>query len=181
MSIHIVAAVSENGVIGCEGKMPWNLPEDLKHFRRITEGGVVIMGRITYESIGHPLPGRVNIIVTSRKIGADVQTADSLPKAIEAARKMKREIFLCGGEAIYREGMEYADVLHLTKVQVICRGDTFFPEISSDFQLAYETEMQDILPCRICVYKRRIIQNEQKTNVDYGTCDEKYSQHLHSL
>lgn len=137
--ISIIAAVSENGVIGSKGRIPWSIPEDMAYFRRVTMGGAVIMGRRTYESIGRPLAGRLNIVVTSKPDSPwkGVLTADSLKKAVDLAERSGREdIFLCGGAAVYREGLDIAERLYLTQVDGECEGDTFFPDISGrDFRL----------------------------------------------
>jgi dihydrofolate reductase len=135
--ITIVAAVAENGVIGHLGQMPWRLKGDLKHFRRITMGKPVIMGRKTFDSIGKPLDGRDNIIV-SRNLepeGGNVQVAYSLEEAVRLAelacsKAGVGEICVIGGGEIYREMMPLAARLCITRVHAEPAGDTHFPEIS---------------------------------------------------
>lgn len=131
--ISIIAAAARNGVIGSGGRIPWNIPEDMAYFRRITYGGAVIMGRRTFEEIGKPLKGRLNIIVSSKRKfeGEDVLTAGSLRIAVELAKRSGREnIFLCGGASIYREGLDIAERIYLTEVDGEYEGDTFFPDFS---------------------------------------------------
>ncbi len=137
--IKLIAAVAEGGVIGREGKIPWDLPEDRRMFREPTIGGALIMGRRTFESIGGPLPGREIIVVTSRgdELMKDmnaqpvpgsgtVQTAKDLKQAIRIAGDT--DAFLCGGERIYAEGLKLTEVLYITKVEMVVEGDAFFPK-----------------------------------------------------
>lgn len=141
--ISIIAAAAKNGVIGAGGKIPWNIPEDMAYFRRITSGGAVIMGRRTYEDIGRPLPDRYNIVVSEKMKTAPEGTvlAHSLAEAVESAvRSGLENIFLCGGAAVYREGLAIADRIYLTVLDDEYDGDVYFPEFSEkDFRLtSYE-------------------------------------------
>ena len=124
-SIIMVAAVARNGVIGRDGDLPWRIPSDLKHFKALTLGRTVVMGRRTWEELGKPLPRRRNLVVTSRTIEG-VETVPSLPAALAAARG---PVALIGGHAIYAEGMDHADEIHLTRVDGAPDGDTVFPAI----------------------------------------------------
>ena len=132
--VSIIAAVSENGVIGVDNKLPWYIPDDLKRFKKLTKGNVVIMGRKTYESIGKPLPDRLNIVITRNKSltipGCIV--VNSIAQAIKKAGNDK-EIFIIGGGEIYNSGMTYAKRIYLTKVHQEVKGDTTFPEIDTGF------------------------------------------------
>lgn len=138
--ISIIAAAAKNGVIGSGGDIPWDIPADRAYFRKITTGGVVIMGRRTYESIGFPLPDRYNIVVSRSKhfSGKMLRSAESLEKAIMLARAYAEKhrgisgIFLCGGERIYAEGLKYAQRIYLTELDDRFDGDRFLPEFSSD-------------------------------------------------
>jgi len=130
--IGIYVAVARNGVIGNDGEMPWRLSSDLKRFKSATMGKPVVMGRKTWESIGKPLPGRRNIVVTRnrdyRAEGADV--AASLPDALDMARSQRaEEVAVIGGGEIYRQAMEMAHRLHVTHVEAELEGDTRFPAI----------------------------------------------------
>ncbi len=121
----MVAAVARNGVIGRDGDLPWRIPSDLKHFKMLTLGRTVIMGRRTYEELGKPLPRRRNLVVTSRAIEG-VETAPSLGAALALA---EGPVALIGGTAIYAEGMAHADAIHITRVDAEPHGDTVFPPI----------------------------------------------------
>ena len=133
MLISIVVAASTNNVIGKNGQLPWRLPDDLKYFRAITMGKPIVMGRLTWESIGRPLPGRQNIVITRNPDyvaeGCDVVTspAAALGVAGEAA-----EVMIIGGGRIYELFLPQARRLYLTRVQVDVDGDTYFPAISED-------------------------------------------------
>lgn len=130
MRVSLIAALAENRVIGLNNALPWRLPNDLKRFRRLTTGHAVIMGRKNYESIGKPLPGRVNIVVTrNHDYRADgCLIAHSLDEALSLAGE-DPEIFVIGGAQIYREALPRAERLYLTQVHAAVTGDTFFPEI----------------------------------------------------
>ena len=124
----IVVAVARNGVIGRDNALPWRLPSDLAHFRKVTMGHPVVMGRRTYESIGKPLPGRVNIVVTRnpafRAPGCTV--VSSLDEAWRAAGRAD-EVCVIGGTTLFEETLPMADVIHLTEVEADVEGDTYFP------------------------------------------------------
>lgn len=125
----LVAAVADNGVIGDRGAIPWRLPEDMRHFRRVTEGNTVLMGRVTFDSIGHPLPRRTNVVVT-RQPGwnADgVVVAGSFEEALAVARDLDGDVMVIGGAQIYAEAMARADVQVLTEVHQSPVGDTRYP------------------------------------------------------
>jgi len=127
--IYLVAAVAGNGVIGANGKLPWHLPEDLKHFKNLTLGHPIIMGRRTWESLGRPLPGRENIVI-SRKAGFEAPGA-SVASTIEAAVALcsgEPLVFVIGGAEIYAAALPLADGLVLTEIQKDYEGDTRFPQ-----------------------------------------------------
>lgn len=137
--ISIIAAVGQNGVIGKNGKLPWHLPADLKHFRELTTDKTVIMGRKTYESIGKPLPNRKNIIVTNQK-GYQAHgclVAHSVEEAM-AETAGPNESFCIGGAEIYRQFLPVAEKIYLTKVNKNFDGDAFFPELDSKEWLEIE-------------------------------------------
>lgn len=133
MIIALIAAVSENGVIGRDGGIPWHLPADLQLFKRLTMGHHLIVGRKTFESIGKPLPGR-KMIVLSRQPGYSVEgclTATSLQNALEIARKAgEDEVFIAGGAAVYTQALPLADRFYLSRVHANVKGDTTFPEFN---------------------------------------------------
>lgn len=144
MKISLIVAMAANRAIGLHNKMPWHLSADLKKFKAITMGSPIVMGRKTYESIGRPLPGRSNIII-SRNL--DYQQADCLvfndiKTAIEASSKDAEEIFIIGGAELYKATLPHADNLYLTLINQDFDGDTFFPEI--DFKVWTEASREDI-------------------------------------
>lgn len=137
MRVVIVAAVARNGVIGRDGRLPWNLPEDLARFKRLTMGHTMVMGRRTFESIGRALPGRTTVVVTRSPnwVGPPgVLRAGSLEEALEAAVP-DDVVFVVGGEEVFRRALEVADVMELTEVDAEPDGDAFFPSVDwSDWQ-----------------------------------------------
>lgn len=140
--ISIIAAVAKNGVIGRGGRLPWHLPEDLRHFYKLTVGHTVVMGRKTFESIGKPLSKRRNIIMTRDKNykAEGCETLHSVSEVIEKCQD--DEVFVIGGEQIFREFMPLADRLYLTRVHKAVKGDTFFPEIDLEvWQLKERSEV----------------------------------------
>lgn len=129
-TISIIAAIDQNRGLGKDGKLPWNLPADLKHFKHITLNHPIIMGRKTFDSIGRPLPNRTNIVITrqDKKIEG-VITANSLKEALDiASAKDQEEIFIIGGGQIYQQAINLADKLYLTLIEEIFPTDTHFPE-----------------------------------------------------
>jgi len=127
--IYLVAAVAANGVIGRDGQLPWHLPEDLKHFKRLTLGHPVIMGRRTWESLGRPLPGRDNIVVT-RTAGYEALGA-AVASSLEAALALcagESVVFVIGGQQLFAESLPIAAGLVLTEIYRNYEGDTWFPQ-----------------------------------------------------
>ena len=131
MAVVIVAAVAANGVIGRGGGLPWYLPDDLRHFKEVTLGGTLVMGRRTYESIGRPLPGRETIVVTRRADWSEegVEVAHSLGEALAAAADRGGDVFVVGGGEIYAQAVPFADVMELTEIHDEPEGDTYFPSV----------------------------------------------------
>lgn len=131
--IALIAAMAANRVIGSGNKMPWHLPADLKHFKRLTVGKPIVMGRKTFESIGSkPLPGRVNIVISSKPSyqPAGVVMAADLSLALNiAAGHAVDEIMVIGGASVYEQALPLADRLYLTFIQLNVKGDSFFPDL----------------------------------------------------
>lgn len=135
-SLAIIVAQSSNRVIGIENRLPWHLPEDLKYFKSVTMGKPIVMGRKTFESIGRPLPGRKNIVITRQSDWqADgVAVTHSLDEALAmgrsaAAEASVGEVMVIGGAEIYREALSLAETLYVTEVGAELQGDAHFPEI----------------------------------------------------
>lgn len=146
---NIIAAMSENRVIGKDGQLPWRLPDEMKHFMRLTTGHTVVMGRKTFESINSkPLPNRRNIIVTRNPdyTAEGIETATSVKDAINLASTLSTNhqpptpnLFICGGQQVYTEALPLTDHLYLTLVHAEFHGDTHFPEFDpADWQLTDE-------------------------------------------
>ncbi len=135
MIISIIAAVSENNVIGLNNDLVWNLPTDMKFFKEKTRGHHVLMGRRNFESIPEkfrPLPYRTNIVVTRKNLTSEnnVRFVNEIEKGIEIARQNnEEELFIIGGGNIYKQTMDIADKLYLTRVHADFEGDTFFPDV----------------------------------------------------
>lgn len=131
LKLSMIAAMGKNRVIGKDNDMPWHLPADLQHFKKTTLGSPIIMGRKTYDSIGRPLPGRLNIIL-SRNTRLEIEgcsVVNSLEDAIDLAEKTDAsEIFITGGAHLYDKFLENADRLYLTLIDEKFDGDTYFPD-----------------------------------------------------
>ena len=130
--VSLIVAMARNGVIGREQALPWRLPEDLKRFRAFTLGKPILMGRKTYDSLGRPLPGRDNLVLTRDRAwsAAGVRVVHSLEEALAAARP-SAELVVIGGAQIYRLTLPLAQRLYLTRVHADVPGDTYFPRIDA--------------------------------------------------
>lgn len=128
MTVSIIVAKAKNNAIGKDNQLLWHISEDLKRFKALTMGHPIIMGRKTFESIGRPLPGRRNIVISRNFTREGVETASSVEDAL-ARCQGEDEIFITGGGEIYRQTMDIADRLYITDVDCEPDGDTFFPEI----------------------------------------------------
>lgn len=132
--VTIIAAVADNGIIGNNNDLPWHVPEDLKRFRTLTEGKVVVMGRKTFESIvarlGHPLPRRQNAVITSNPAAIRFGGVQVFPDISLALERFKdREVCVIGGARVFAEALPRADKLYLTHVHQSPAGDVYFPEV----------------------------------------------------
>ena len=140
-----MAAVGGNGVIGVEGRLPWRIPDDLARFKRMTIGNAVVMGRATYESIGKPLPDRLNIVL-SRRPGLTydgVVVVGSLEEALDVARSAEHDLFVAGGSDVYRLALPISDRMELTEVAATPEGDTWFPDVDwSDWSAVHREERE---------------------------------------
>ena len=142
MKISLIVAMDQNGLIGSNNDLPWRLSSDLKQFKAITMGSPIIMGRKTHESIGRPLPGRTNVIVTrNTQYHADGCEVIHDLSDIESFCKGHHEIFIMGGAELYKQSLHLIDRIYLTEVHAQLDGDTYFPE----FDRAHwqEVERQD--------------------------------------
>jgi dihydrofolate reductase len=167
MKISLVVAMADNGVIGRDNDLPWRQSSDLKRFKAMTTGKPVVMGRKCFASIGKPLPGRPNIVITrNRDFAADgVAVVHDYDAAValaadEAKRLGVEEICVIGGGEIYRIAIETADLLHVTHILAKIDGETFFPAIDPEIWAAGEAEElpageRDDHPTRFVTYRRQ--------------------------
>ncbi len=164
--VAIIAAVARNGVIGSGNALPWRLPSDFAFFRRTTMGKPLIMGRRTFESIGKPLPGRTNLVVTRQPDyrPEGVLTFDNLTAALEHAQSVARadgapEVMIGGGAEIYRQAMPLADRLYITHVDAAPSGDSVFPAIGDEWRVVGEPDIapgpRDSAGFAVKIYERR--------------------------
>ncbi|WP_375632965.1 MULTISPECIES: dihydrofolate reductase [unclassified Bartonella] len=167
ISICLIAAVAENGVIGREGAMPWHLSTDLQRFKALTLRKPIIMGRKTWDSIGRPLPERTNIVITRdcTFCAEGAVVAHSLSQACSLATNVAsqndvEEIFIIGGGEIFQQGLHMADKIFLTEVLASIEGDSFFPVFDKEKWTIVQTQDipkgdKDSHPTRFVVYERK--------------------------
>jgi dihydrofolate reductase len=158
--LSLIVAMSENRVIGVENRLPWHIPEDLKRFKQITSGHPILMGRKTFESIGKPLPGRTNVVISrNRDYRVEgVVTCFSLEEALQWAAKApgSDEIFVIGGGEIFRQALPIADRIYLTEVEWPFEGDAHFPDFDETaFQEARQERLSDTPPAVLRVLQRK--------------------------
>ncbi len=143
MRVSFIVAKAQNNVIGINNKLPWHLKDDLQNFKKITMGHHILMGRKTFESIGKPLPGRMSLVISSEPRPAMDQVLwfPNIWRAIKhAERAGETELFIIGGEKIFKSAIKIADRIYLTEVQGEVKGDTFFPSLSlKNWKLVSET------------------------------------------
>ncbi|MDA7589809.1 dihydrofolate reductase [Porticoccaceae bacterium] len=164
MKISLIVAVSRNGAIGLNNQLPWYLPEDLKYFKSVTMGKPLIMGRKTFDSIGRPLPGRANIVLTRdpQWTSDGVKVVQSVEQALVAGEIACEaadvdEIMVIGGEQIYRMTIDLADRIYLTQVDTDAEGDAFFPDIDLNNWSQTRVKLPEIIdkhPYRFLVLDR---------------------------
>ncbi len=139
--ISLIVAASENDVIGRDGDLPWKLPDDLKHFKRVTMGKPVVMGRKTWESLQRPLPGRQNVVIT-RQRGYSAEGCDivNYPAAALQATSAADDIMIIGGGRVYEQFLRRADRIYLTRVHTTVEGDVYFPKLDEDWERVAEED-----------------------------------------
>ena len=148
VAVTLIAAMADNRVIGRDNQLPWHLPEDLKYFKKVTLGKPIVMGRKTYQSIGRPLPGRANIVLTrDTSFSAEgVSVYNTIDKALEAATAIATadgvdEVMVIGGAELYQSLLSRADRLYLTRVHASVEGDAYFPELDwSEWQQTFNEQ-----------------------------------------
>jgi len=164
MTLAHIVAVSENDVIGVNNTLPWDIPEDMKFFRDKTKGRALIMGRKTFESVGHPLPHRLNVVVTRQKDYAapapNVIIQPNLQSAVELCRgktsQYGDEVFIIGGGEIFKESMDIVDVIYLTRIHRSFGGDILYPKIDLKlFDLVEQRDRTEPVPFSFLTYMRK--------------------------
>lgn len=157
--INLIVAKSINNAIGKDGVIPWNIPEELQYFKEKTLNNVVIMGRKTYESIGHPLIDRINIVISNTKNYNDenLYTKHSLNEALDFAKQFGKDIYVIGGERLYKEALSVADRMYITEVLIdVKEANSFFPEINKkEYDVTYGKVLGNDIKYRKDVYDRR--------------------------
>lgn len=164
MSLSHIVAASENDVIGVNNDLPWEIPEDMKFFRDKTKGRAMIMGRKTYQSVGHPLPGRLSIVITRQKdfkidsplavVQPDLQSAIAYAKT--QVSKWGEEIFIIGGGEIFKESIDIVDVIYLTRIHKNFDGDIKYPKVDpKKFELVEERARTEPVPFTFLTYTKR--------------------------
>lgn len=157
MIISLIAAVSENWVIGKDGIIPWKIPGEQTRFKELTLGKTIIMGRNTYEEIGRPLPGRKTIIISTTKDISyeNCRTVKSLEEAFKLVSD-EEEVFIAGGAQLYSETINCADKIYLTIIHKHIDGNIFFPTVNeSDFEKTYVQKVDGIIPYTYYTFKRK--------------------------
>ncbi len=160
MIISLIAAMDTNRLIGTDNGMPWHLPADFKHFKQVTMGKPVVMGRKTFQSIGKPLPGRLNIVISRSGFTSDGVTAvSSIDAALETAGDVE-EVMIIGGENIYQQVMNKVDRMYLTHVDATCQGDAWFPQFNEGEwsvidQLSIDADDKNNFNFTISTYQRK--------------------------
>ena len=161
--INLIVAMTDAGIIGRGNELPWHIPEDLKHFKKTTMSNIILMGRKTFESIGKPLPGRKNFILTSdpesipenMRNNENVFIFSSFKDAQDAASSMPENLYIIGGASVYNATLKYADRLYISKVKKLYEGDVFFPEYDrSEWGL---TSSEDFPDFTLEIYDRKSI------------------------
>ncbi len=131
--MNIIVAMTKRGVIGKRNTLPWHISDELKHFKKVTDGSVVIMGRKTFESIGKPLPNRINIIVSkSMTESPGVEVTSSFEEALNISSHYDKDVFVIGGATLFQQALPFAKKLYISYIKKEYEGDTYFPEISFD-------------------------------------------------
>lgn len=158
--IGLIVAYDRNRLIGKDGAMPWYIPGELKRFRQLTEGNVVIMGRKTYEALGKPLPNRINIILSNRLnyTGENLFTATRLESAFEMAKENwpDKDVIIGGGANIYKQVLDIVDVMYITEIDAQFSGDTYFPQFDeTDFIKTIDGHFESTVPYTYVTYTRK--------------------------
>jgi dihydrofolate reductase len=153
INIYLLVAMTRDGIIGKGGRLPWNIPEEMRLFRKLTLGQTVIMGRRTFESIGRPLPDRNNIVISSTLPPLEgVHVAQNVEEALAVGTALGKHIFFIGGAQVYDRALALADYLYISWIHAPCEGDVRFPDFDADnWHLEQEEVFDDFT---LCLYAR---------------------------
>lgn len=154
--ISIIVAMSKNNVIGNQGVIPWRIKGEQKRFKELTTGNTVIMGKRSFDEIGRPLPNRKTIVISStvNYEYENCKTVGTLEEALKLAGDS--QVFIAGGERLYKEALPLADLLYITEIELDVEGDTFFPEFNKDeYVLTQEEYFDEEIPYRYLTYERK--------------------------
>ena len=162
MIISHIVAVSENNVIGKSNKLPWHMPADKAYFNRVTKGHYIVMGRKNYESEGKALKDRINVVITrNREFKIDDGIiVHSINEALDIPQKNKaEEVFIVGGGNIYKQSINIADRIYLTRIHTIIEGDVFYPELNKSqwtllSEISYKKDNMNPFDYTFCIYER---------------------------
>lgn len=153
MKIYHVVAVADGGVIGKNNKLPWHFSSDLKHFKALTMGSTVLMGRKTFEAIGKPLPERENLVLSRSKTAGSV-SVQFFTSVENALRHVKtKDCYIIGGESLYRQTMDRVDGIYLTKIHGEYEGDAYYPEIPKFFKERSKKILQENPKIEVIFYE----------------------------
>ena len=152
----LIVAYDKNKLIGKDGKMPWFIDGELRRFRELTTGNVVIMGRKTIEAIGKPLPNRVNIVISRDKTYAGCIMARSFEEALDKARGYGVDVYITGGAAVYAPAVDIVDKMYITEIDAEYEGETYFPNFDeNDFVRTVDEEITEPVPYKYCTFTRK--------------------------
>ena len=154
--ISLIVAYSLNRVIGNKGRNPWNIPGEKRRFKELTEGNIIIMGRKSFEEIGTPLSNRTNIVISKTKqfISKNCFTVRSLQQALDLSKG--KDVFISGGEGLYRESISLVDKMYITEVEGIFSGDVFFPWFDEkEFDRKVDAQFYGTIPYKYVTYTRK--------------------------
>lgn len=155
--LSMIVAISRNYVIGNKGQIPWRIKGEQKRFKELTTGNTIIMGRRSFQEIGHPLPNRKTILISSTFSCEEENctTVKSLREALELAKPQENEVYIAGGARVYEEALPYADRLYVTHIELDIEGDTYFPRFDlSEFKKVSEEKVEGEIPYTYTVYDR---------------------------
>lgn len=163
MILSHIAAIAKNNVIGSQGDLPWDLPEDMKYFREKTKGHIIVMGRKTFESFPKPLKNRLHIVITRQEdyqVPEGVHVFKTIDEAIQFAESQigqwPEEVFIIGGGEIYRQTLAQSDRLYLTLLEKDFDGDAKYPEFNDQFILADQDQRLEPFPFSFCLFTKKM-------------------------